>query len=536
MKYTFTLLVIIFLLPDSATIQAQPLHSTGAYEKSDSKKYEVIGKMGADFLVYEYDSKAGKKSIHVHNRYMETIKEISLGEIPGDAYNLKFIVNDTALTIVYNYINGLDIVCGAAIFDARLKIKNKPVVLDSVAGANATNINILSSQDKSKLLVYKLQYADSSGTVLSTKIYDPALKLQHSTRSPLAINPDEEELSPFVISNDGEVCFIIQSVNNSKKFEILYNSFKTQAYNSFLVNLKSKRLERELNVTVNDANNSVLVSTFYSGEKSNDIEGVFVMNFDNKTHDIKTTFNTLDSNFVNRIKAYDQNFAVLIKDIIPDHTGGFVITAEMASKHTYTRGAGGSFGVGGGSFNSSYTLNPQSAPDAGWVRLPPSQPGQADRLVYNNNLYMLYEREPSSGTVLNGLGRGGYFPAEAAEQNILSLGDILVCTFSGNMKLKNSAIIPKWQSAPLTIGQQLSFLSLEGKKNIDFLFNESIGKNNFISKERLAFSSAVSSKEIIKTGEKSYRLLPMYSKQVADNQAILALEYANKIYFQLYSF
>lgn len=534
MKYTFTHLAVIFLLLGYSTAQAQDLNLSKGYEKDPSKTYEVIGKMGTGFLVYQYDSKAGKKNIHVYNRDMETIKEVSLEEIPGDAYNLKFIVNDTVLTVVYNYITGQDIYCAAAIFDARLKIRKGPVVLDAVAGANATNINILSSQDKSKLLVYKLQYADSSGTILSTKIYDPALQLLHSTRSPLAINLEQEELSPFVISNEGEVCFIIQPVNNnSKRFEILYNSFKTQAYNSFLVDLKAKRLKKDLNITVNNADNSVLVSTFYSGEKSNDIEGVFVMNFDNKTHDIKTTFNALDSNFVRRIKAHGQNSAVVIRNIVPGHAGGFVMTAEVASKQPFNNYGGSTGGRSGIGYSS---LNPQTSVDAGWVRLPPAQPGQADRLVYNNNLYSLYESENSSNTVLKGLGRGGYIESDYLTQDILSLGDILVCTFADNMKLKNSAIIQKWQSAPLTTGQQLSFLSLDGKKNIDFLFNEAAGKNNSIRKESLAFPFKVSSKETVEAGKSSYKLLPTYSKQVTANQAMLALERADKIYFQLYEF
>lgn len=529
MKYTSTLLAIIFLLLHISTIQAQPLNTTGPYEKSKLKKYEVIGKMGADFLIYEYDSKAGTKMINVYNRYMEAIKTISLEELPEAPYNLKFIVNDTSLTIVYNYVNGQDIFCGAAIFDARLKIKGGPVVLDSVAGANATNINILSSRDKSKLLVYKLQYADSSGTVLSTKIFDPALQLQHATRSPLAINLEQEELSPFVISNDGEVCFVIQSADNTtERFEILSNLFKTQAYNSFLVDLKSKRLKKEMNIIVNNESKSVMLSAFYSGKTNGDIEGVFVLDFDNKTQDIKTVFNALDSNVVNRIKAYGQNSAVLVKDVVPDHAGGFVITAEIASKHTfnnYTGSTGSRSGV-------SYTaLNPQLAPDPGWVRLPPSQPGQPDRLVYNNN-------QGSISQMAGGLGGGYHLPADdySAEQNILALGDILVCTFGGNMKLKNSAMIRKWQSAPLAAGQQLSFLSLDGKKNIDFLFNETAGENNVINKKRLAFPYTVSSKEVLQTGGKTYRLLPMYSKQVADNQAILALENGNQVYFRLYSF
>ena len=533
MKYTFTYFAIIFFILGPAAIQAQPLDFTGAYGKSEFKKYEVIGKMGADFLIYEYDGKTGKKNIHVHNRYMETINDVSLEEIPGDAYNLKFIVNDTTLTVVYNYVTGQDISCAAAIYDARLKIKGRPVILDSVASANATNINILSSEDKSKLLVYRLQYTDSTGTVLSTKIYDPSLKLQHSTRSPLALNLEQEELSPFVISNDGEVCFIIQSVNNNtERFEILSNQFKTQAYNSFLVNLKSKRLKKELNVTVNNTNKTVLVSAFYSGKMNNDIEGIFLMNFDNKTQGIKTTFNALDSNFISRIKAHGQNSAVLVRNIVPGHTGGFIITAEIASKHTfnYTGRVGGRSGIGFGS------LNPQLAPDPGWVRLPPSQPGGPDRMVYSNTLYSLYESQGYSQTVLNGLGSGGYLEPDYSGQEILSLGDILVCNFADNMKLKNATIIPKWQSATVTAGQQLSFLSLNAKKNIDFLFNDAAGKNNFITREHLSFPFTVSSKEVVETGKTSYRLLPMYSKQVNDNQAILALEHKEKVYFKLYEF
>lgn len=534
MKYTFTYFAIIFLILDPAAIQAQPLDFTGAYGKSEFKKYEVIGKMGADFLIYEYDGKTGEKNIHVHNRYMETINDVSLEEIPGDAYNLKFIVNDTTLTVVYNYVTGQDISCAAAIYDARLKIKGRPVILDSVASANATNINILSSEDKSKLLVYRLQYADSTGTVLSTKIYDPSLKLQHSTRSPLALNLEQEELSPFVISNDGEVCFIIQSVNNNtERFEILSNQFKTQAYNSFLVNLKSKRLKNELNITVNNTNKTVLVSAFYSGKMNNDIEGIFLMNFDNKTQGIKTTFNALDSSVVNRVKVYGQNAAVLVRNIVPGHAGGFVITAEIASKHTlnnYTGSVGGRSGISYG------PLNPQLAPDPNWVRLLPAQPGQPDRLVYDNNVSSLYNFDNFSRTGLNGLGRVGYIEREYSVQDVLSLGDILVCNFADNMKLKNATIIPKWQSATVTAGQQLSFLSLNAKKNIDFLFNDAAGKNNFITREHLSFPFTVSSKEVVETGKTSYRLLPMYSKQVNDNQAILALEHKEKVYFKLYEF
>jgi hypothetical protein len=85
-----------------------------------------------------------------------------------------------------------------------------PVELDttSIGGSNNNKIyTTLSSEDKKKIIIFKINSKNKEKFVITTKLYNADLELQKRTILTMAMDDRNEHLGEFAIDNEGNLVF-----------------------------------------------------------------------------------------------------------------------------------------------------------------------------------------------------------------------------------------------------------------------------------------------------------------------------------------
>lgn len=496
----------------SVTARAQEVILSEPFKYDRLKQYDIIGKKGNDFLILQLDAETKQRTIQVYDDQMQFKKEYKLDQLPLKAFSLNFITYNNSLTIIFQQYEKDTIFCKAIRLDSNLNILSAPQLLDF----STNSINVQYSQDKSKILVYRFTYANKVVS-LSTKIFDLQLQLQHATFSPLTLG-FSEVLQSFRIANNGTVYFLImqaakQTSNRVNDFEVVYNNFKTTAYKSLLVQVKNKVIDTDLTVEVNNFTHKLLVSTYYYTSNNIDsVAGLFTASVDAVADNATSNFNAFGKNILSQLnKKYarvEEGKHIVVRDIIPQNNGGFVITAEVTLKVV--------FGSAGQSSRNIIT-DPRELYDPVYF---PNRSFGGDANVDAGNFPDPMKRGRSAG--INGQG--------------LLYDDIIVAYFDENMKLSSSFVVPKKQAYKYLSADKLSFLTLNNGRQINILFNAGSVRNNLIYNKSFSATGESSLRPTLKIKDDHNILIPWQSKQVALNQALLAFSYKGKLRFGRFDF
>src|SRR6187399_3006479 len=338
MKLLCRFVFFFFLLSLFNSVNAQRILISEP-DRDDSRKmdFEIIGKMVNNYLIYK--SIRNESFICLYDNEMKMIKKVKHEYLPDDKMiNVDFFAYPEHIYAVYQYERRNIVHCAAVKLDGMGQKISDPVELDttSLGGSGNNKIyTVLASEDKQKIIIFKINSKNRENFIITTKLYNNNLELQKKTILSMLMDDRNDHLGEFVMDNEGNLVFtkFYRSSNESiSKASLIIKRAMEDNFIYYPLNLEKTYLD-ELKIKVDNTNQRYLLSAFYYGQKRGNIEGLYFLAMDKNTwHPVLEKSFALDEDLRHEAKgqsnlkmAFNDYF---IRNIFIKKTGGFVIDAE----------------------------------------------------------------------------------------------------------------------------------------------------------------------------------------------------------------
>ena len=467
-----------------------------AYHKEDGKDiaFEILGKVGKNYMVYKH-LRSWKHVLQIFDLNMKEISNETMDYISEKTKNADFITYPDKFNMIYQYQKNGTLYCNAVMVDAEGKKIAGPVTLDTTrTGMNNDIYFTTYSEDKTKILVYKVQERYSKITVV-TKLYDQNFLLLDSTRRMFAYDDRREVYTDYQVDNDGNIVYAKEMKNgfrdNIDQLEIITHaprdSFATTAIPLY------KTYIDELKIKIDNLNKTYLLNSFYYKDKMGTVLGLMAAVVKQKPVAVKVAFNPFADSLRNIIKTGEYRFAFndfYLKNIFVKKDGSYIIAAE--DKGTISRTSNLPYSRRDYLFNNAYT------------------PGD---YYYGSSSYYPYYRNDRYNVNTR------YF-----------YNNILIAGIDSNLNLKWNNIILKNQAED-NMDDFLSYGVLNTGSEIHFLFIDKEKNSQIISNHSLYANGQVYRNPTVKSREAGYDFMPRHARQVGVRQVIVPSIYRGYLVF-----
>ncbi len=317
-------------------------------EKDDSRNlnFEILGKINGSILVYK-----NYRDLHYVSTYDGEMK--STGRVKLDFINFRlldteFLLYPNFVYMVYQYQKKNIVYCMAVKLDASGKKVGEPVQMDSTENINYSSTNkiysFISSEDKQKLMVFKINTQNDKAHILTTSLFNIDLGLLKKTKLSIPMPQQNDFLSEFALDNEGDlVCLRVSgTTSNDNINKVSFIGKAAMADNFTLTELKPSNIYMDdVRIKVDNINKHYVITSFQSKNRRGNIDGLYYVLWD-KTQkkellNAKTTFSAEfreDARGNGDAKVAFNDF--FLKNVILRKDGGFIIVAESA--YTSSRG------------------------------------------------------------------------------------------------------------------------------------------------------------------------------------------------------
>ncbi|HLF44947.1 MAG TPA: hypothetical protein VI548_00880 [Chitinophagaceae bacterium] len=469
-------------------------------DREDSRRmnFEIIGKMGNNFLIYK--NIRGENFISVYDNNMKQIKRVRHEYLPDERMiNVDFFPYPDFVYMIYQYQKRNIVHCMAVKLDGMGKKISDPIELDTTALGALTNNKIyttLSSEDKQKLIIFKINSRNREKFLVTTKLFDDKLELLKKTNLVMPMEERNDNLGEFALDNDGNLVFtkFVRTGNeNISKAYIVVKKAMADDFTYYDLNLDKNYLD-ELRVKVDNDNNRYLLNAFYYNQKRGNIEGLYFLILNKNTGGFEYQNLLAFSEDLRREAKGDGNFRMafndyFIRNIIIKKDGGFLIDAEAF----YTTSRSGNWNRWDYMYGSPFT-------------------SPLDYYYYSPYYYNWWRRGSSNQAVR--------YHAD----------NLIIFSFDKNGKLDWSNVVRKGQYDDDS-DDRISYNIMNTGGQLHFLFNLQERKNLLLNDYSLAPDGQINRNPTLKNLDKGHEFLPKYGKQVSASQMILPCFYRNYICF-----
>lgn len=495
-RVVFIIAFFVFLGMSSAF--AQNVIYTN-YHKEDDRNtpFEILGKIGPNYLIYK-NVHSWRHVIQVFDVNMEELSNNRLDFISEKTSKVDFITYPDRFNMVYQYQKNNILYCNAVVIDAAGKKIAEPVTLDTTRINFIGNTNIYYttySEDKSKILVYKVLFKYSRITVV-TKLYDNNFKLLDSTRRHLTFNERKEIYTDYQVDNDGNIIYA-KETNTGFRENIDLLEVVTHApgggFNTRIIPLEKNYID-EFKIKIDNLNKTYLFNSFYYHDRIGSVQGLFAGMADWKFNTIKTVFNPFPDSLRSTITKGEYRFAFndfSLNNIFVKRDGSYIIAAEdnttisRANNNPWNRwdnfynygNTPGNYYYGNSNYNNPYYKDNR----------------------FNNSVRYIYK-------------------------------NILIASIDTSLKIRWSNIILKDQSDE-DKDSFLSYGTLNTGNEIHFLFLNKERNSQIISNQSISSAGLITRYPTLKSREAGYDFLPRLSKQVGPRQIIMPSIYRGYLVF-----
>src|SRR5688572_3255036 len=288
MKSLWRLVFLVFSLVVFNFLNAQRI-LVSEPDKDDSRRmnFEIIGKMGNYYLIYK--SIRGDNFICLYDNEMKLTKKIKHEYLPDEKMiNVDFFPYPDFIYMIYQYQKKNVVHCAAVKLDGMGQRISDPVELDTAAIGGSANNKIyttLSSEDKQKIIIFKINSRNRDRFIITTKLFNNNLELQKRTILPMSMEERNDHLGEFAIDNEGNLIFskFYRTSNESisKAFMIIKRAME-DSFTYYRLNLEKMYLD-ELRVKVDNTNQRYLLSAFYYNQRRGSIEGLYFLAMNKNT-------------------------------------------------------------------------------------------------------------------------------------------------------------------------------------------------------------------------------------------------------------
>ena len=472
-------------------------------DRDDSRRlnFEIIGKMGNNYLIYK--NVRSDNFICLYDNEMKLIQKTKHEYLPDERLiNVDFFPYQDFIYMIYQYQKRNVVHCAVVKLDGMGKKISDPLELDTAAIGGSINNKIyttISSEDKQKIIIFKINSKNRDKFVITTKLFNDKLELQKKDILVIPMDDRNDYLGEFALDNEGNLVFskfYRTSNENISKAYIVIKRAMQDSFSYYQLNLEKMYLD-ELRVKVDNTNQRYLLSAFYHNQKRGTIEGLYFLAMDRNSWQPE-----LEKSFVfsedlrqeargeSSVKtAFDDYF---IRNIIIKKDGGFLIDAEAY----YAR--------------SKFTS---------WNRY--------DYLYGSPFLYpydyYFYSPYYSSWWWRRNLGSSNQAMRYHAD-------NVAIFSFSNKGDLEWSNVIRKDQFDDES-DDRISYNVMNTGGQLHFLFNLQEKRNLLLNDFSLTPDGKVNRNPTLKGLDKGHEFLPKYGKQISARQFIVPCFYRNFICF-----
>ncbi|MEI9911939.1 MAG: hypothetical protein WDO71_21220 [Bacteroidota bacterium] len=317
-------------------------------DRDDSRRlnFEIAGKIGGNFLIYK--NIRNTSWITLLDNDMKQIAKVEQDFVPDNdkMINVDFFPYGDFCYMIYQYQKRSIVHCIAAKIDGNGKKVGDIMELDTTQlGFAASNkiYTVLSSEDKSKIIVFKINSKNRKNYLVTTLLFDNQLSLLKKSRLAMPMEDRDDYIDEFQLDNDGDLVFTkLDRVNNENigqaAFVIKYAQADSFSVNK--LNLEKTYLD-EIHIKPDNYNKRYFITSFYYKQRRGNTEGYYFYIWDKQSgkpiiEDIITFSDDLRREArgnSNTKMAFNDYF---IRNIITRRDGGFIIGSE--SYYTVSRG------------------------------------------------------------------------------------------------------------------------------------------------------------------------------------------------------
>ena len=495
-------LFIISTIFYTAVFSQQVYYTQPESQDSRQLNFEIIGKIHDNFLIYK--NIRNNFAVCSYDNSMRLLNRVDLKFMPDNTLNVDFVTYPDFAILIYQFQKRNTIHCMAVKLNADGKLLSDPVELDTTHinfFANNKIYSTINSEDKSKIMIYKIQRKNGRFN-FTTLLFNDSLQLLHRSRIETFFDDRKDMFSDFFVDNDGNFVFTKGNKSSTKDFiEELALITKQADLDSFRVNtldLKDNYLDA-IKLKIDNENKHYIINSLFYEKKRGNVEGVYtaVWDIDNKNI-ITEQFQNIGDSIRAIAKTNGNNKTALndffIRDIVLKKDGGFILTAE----DFYSQSRSGPWNrydylYGYPSFSpfNYYMYSPFSYGYYGYGRYPYFNSRGQDRYYYNNVLVLNMDK-------------------------------------TGNIDW--ASVVNKTQYDDET-DNFLSYATILTGGQLHFLFNSLERRSFLLVDQSVSGSGKVTRNAPFKNLDRGYQFMPRYGKQVSANEIIIPCFYRNYICF-----
>src|SRR5690242_15988855 len=160
-------------------------------DKNDVKTmdYDIIGKMNNHYLVHK--NNRNQHNITIYDSDMKVVKVEELDFLPPRVLSSDILSYKDFFYFFYQYQRKNIVYCMAAKLDGDAKIIGEPKELDTTTinfFASDKLDNIIWSEDKQKIMAFKVNTKNADRDIITTSLFDADLNLIHRSRKSIDMN------------------------------------------------------------------------------------------------------------------------------------------------------------------------------------------------------------------------------------------------------------------------------------------------------------------------------------------------------------
>lgn len=475
------------------------------YEREDSRRmpFEVAGKVGGNFLVYKFT-----KNRHWMVAFDNDMLQVAKTEqeyIPNNdrVINIDFFPYADFCYLVYQYQRKNVVYCMASKVDGKGNRIGEVMELDtSHIGFSANNkiYTAITSEDKSKISVFKINNRNRKLFIMTTLLYNDKLGLQKRSRLEIPMEERTENLGDFNLDNDGDMVFCKFYRNSNDNISRATLMVKYTLADSLMKKELDieKTLLDEIHIKVDNFNKRYFLTSLFFKERKGNIDGFYFFVWDKpgagifyeRTHIFSDELRKEAKGDASLKMAFNDYF---IRQIITRRDGGFIIGSEAF--YTTSR------------FNN-------------WNRW---------NYLYNSPFYSPYFNNAYyySPYFNNSYWNSRYSNNQSVRYHADNLA---IFSFNGNAELEWNNVIGKSQFNDES-DDMVSYQLMNTGDQLHFLFNLQERRNSLLTDYSLSPSGEMTRNPTLKNLDKGYEFMPKYGKQVSARQMIIPCMYRSYICF-----
>lgn len=498
MKKPVTLIIACLLLTSLAVFSQRITYSEPDKDDARALNFEIVGKLGGNIMVYK-----NYRDLHymvTYNNEMQLVDKVKLDFLNFRVLNSEFIQYPDFVYMIYQFQKRSSMYCMAVKLDVNGKKMGEPVELDSTDNINFSANNkiysVINSEDKQKIMIFKINTKNDKAHILTTCLFDKQLGLIKKSRLSINMPQRNDFLSEFSLDNDGDLVCVrasgTASNDNINKISLITKPATLDSY--ALTDLKVTGIFLDdLRIKVDNVNKHYVLTSFLSKAKRGNIEGLYYVLWDKaRNKEILNATTLFTDEFRedargegNTKTAFNDYF---LKNIILRRDGGFIVVAESA----YTSSRGNTLNRWDYLYGSPY-----------W--------SPVDYYTWNSPL--------------------GYYPWYRSNlynnsnmMNRYFADNIALISFEPNGKMEWSNVMRKAQFDDNT-DNYIGFGLFNTGADLHFIFNVQEKRTMILSDQSISPAGQVDRNPTFKNLDKGYDFMPRHAKQVGSRVAIVPCQY-----------